>query len=349
MTTLNQRISLLSFLGDLFRDISLPNPKSRVTEAEQLKDALPVIQESNPWFTPESVYRAISIWGQTLSPGAISEWISKYNLSGIPRASRSVMVIMAGNIPMVGMHDFICTLLAGHRFIGKLSSKDKLLFPLIKKWITNFDDDWHAYIDFTEKAANDVEVVIATGSNNTSRIIREAYSGTASIIRHNRNSVALLTGKESDADLRGLADDILLFFGLGCRSVSRLFTPPGYDLSKLAGIINDYQFSLPVSMLNNLRYQKALAALHEYRFIDAGKICFIRNEGLNSPVGTVYYSDYNDVKDIEIFRSVNRNNIQCCIGDPEIWDSVTGFGNAQSPALDDYADGIDTMKFLIDL
>lgn len=349
MISFRQRISLLNYLGELFRDISSDRPVRYVKEAEQLTRLLPAVEKANPWFTGNSVLFALRTWGESLYQDKIEKWILPYNLEKNSYECRDIFVIMAGNIPLVGMHDFLCVLLSGHRFTGKLSSRDNLLLPLIKEWITNFDKDWEELITFTAHAGGKAEVVIATGSNNTSRIIRETYSGAKRIIRHNRNSIALLSGKETDAELEKLADDILLYYGLGCRNVSGIFIPANYSLDKLVDIIKNYQIQLPESILNNLIYQRAIASMHSRDLIDAGKVLLIRDEGLNSPIGTVYFSEYRDVNEIKFFRTANMTNIQCVVGNPTVWDGVIGFGKAQKPELYEYADGIDTIEFLMNL
>lgn len=349
MIPLNQRIATLTHLGDLFRDITSNKPVRYVQEAEQLKQLLPVIEKANPWFTGHSVLHVLGTWGESFHQDKIEKWIEPYGLGRIKYEERDVLVIMAGNIPLVGMHDFVCVLLTGHRFTGKLSSRDNILFPLIRDWIIRFDRGWKDYIDLTEDKNYKAGVVIATGSNNTGMIIRQNYPGAKSIIRHNRNSIALLGGGESDEDLEKLAEDIMLYYGLGCRNVSRLFVPRGYSLENLVDKLKNYPVSLPASLLNNLKYQRALAEIHNREFMDAGKLLLIRDVGLNSPIGTVYFSEYSDINEISLFRSLNSINIQCTVGDPEKWDTVTAFGEAQSPPLCEYADGIDTINFLIKL
>lgn len=349
MRSLIHRIKLLQFLGELFRDISSDLPHKFTREFKQLEDQLPAITSSNPWFTADSIYRAISTWGDTLSHTAIKRWHSEYNLSDENGLSRKVLVIMAGNIPLVGFHDFICTIISGHHFLGKLSSRDNILFPLIQSWILEYDNEWENYIELTTSINPEVDIIIATGSNNTSRLISQKFTNVPGIIRHNRNSIGLVSENDNKTDLENLAKDILWYYGLGCRNVSLLFFPADYDLSSFIQIIEKVKMFLPAPFEHNLIYQRAKNSMHNIIVRDAGKILFINDENLNSPLGIVHYTYYSDQDEIDLFRKNNSSQIQCTVGNPDRWTNVIPFGQSQKPELNDYADGIDTLKFLISL
>ncbi len=349
MKPLEHRIALLEFLGDLFRDLSSKVPLKYPRQSKQLQELLPLISTQNPWFTSDSVFQVILTWGQTLSQKAIRKWHSEYYFGERSLTSRVIMVIMAGNIPMVGFHDFLCTLLSGHRFLGKLSSRDNILFPLLRKWILEFDEEWNDYIEFTTDILPEAGVIIATGSNNTSRIIKQQFSGKPMIIRHNRNSIGLLSGNESREDLKEIAKDILWFYGLGCRNISLLYLPDGFDLFSFIQIIKNTKMIIPAPYKNNLSYQRAKAALHNTLYNDAGKLLFVESSELNSPLGLIHYIYYKSSNEIEQFRKIYAEQIQCTVGDPDHWDKVIEFGNSQKPGLSDYADGVDTLEFLINL
>ena len=349
MRPLDKRIELLKFLGQLFRDISSESPIKYQLHARKLQNALPEISQSNNWFSPESVKRVVEIWGDTLNNKAISSWCASYKLNSISAKAKKVMVIMAGNIPLVGFHDFLCTIISGNIFCGKLSSRDKIIFPLILNWILEFDVAWEKYINLSIEPWKDAEIVIATGSNNTSRQIKEQFSHKPLIIRHNRNSIALITGSESEPDLQNLSNDILWYYGLGCRNVSMLWVPIAYDISSLAEIIKKSKINFPEVYQNNLKYQRAKAIIHKTPFYDAEKILFIEDPGLNSSLGTLHFTRYNNIKEFEMYQKMNSEHIQCIVGDTSIWNNAIGFGESQKPGLMDYADGIDTVQFLINL
>ncbi len=349
MRSLIHRIRLLQFLGELFRDISSDLPHKFTSEFKQLEDQLPAIMTSNPWFTADSVYRIVSTWGETLRPEAIEEWHSEYNLSDENGESRKVLVIMAGNIPLVGFHDFICTILSGHRFVGKLSSRDNILFPLIQSWILEYDNEWESYIELTSSINPEIDVIIATGSNNTSRLMSQKFANVPGIIRHNRNSIGLVSAYDNKTDLENLAKDILWYYGLGCRNVSLLFIPTDYDLNPFFQILEKFKMFLPAPFENNIIYQRAKNSMHNIKVKDAGKILMINAASLNSPLGIVHYTYYNNPTDIDLFRTNNSSKIQCTVGNPNKWINVIPFGQSQKPELNDYADGVDTLKFLISL
>ncbi len=352
MRPLAKRIDLLKFLGQLFRDISSDLSTNFYPQSTKLKNTLPEVEQTNPWFTPESVLRVFKIWGETLTDEAINSWLSSYNLNSSSHKTKKVMVIMAGNIPLVGFHDFLCTIISGHIFWGKLSSRDKILFPLIRDWILEFDDAWKDYIKLDIAPKNNAEVVIATGSNNTSRLIKELFSNKPLIIRHNRNSIALITGDESELELQNLSFDILWYYGLGCRNISLLWVPDKYDLTKLVKIIQDIKMDLPVVYENNLKYQRAKAVMHKIPVYDADKLLFIENPELDSSLGTLHFTRYKNTEQINLFQKLNTENIQCSVcsvGNMSKWNNTIGFGKSQKPDLMDYADGIDTVQFLINL
>ncbi len=349
MRPLDRRFALLEFLGELFRDISSEVPDKYPRQAQQLQDQLKTISHLNPWFTSDSVYLAISNWGQSLTSNSILSWASGYDLPGDFVIPKTVMVIMAGNIPMVGFHDFLCTILSGHRFVGKLSSRDRILFPMVIEWILEFDQDWKTFLQFATSIPPDPEIIIATGSNNTSRLISQRFAGRSMIVRHNRNSIGLLSGEESESELENLADDILLYYGLGCRNVSMILLPVGFELSTLTRIIERTDMILPSPFENNLKYQRAKAGMHDIPFTDAGKILFINKNELNSPLGIIHFSYYKNPFEAELFRTENSNQIQLTVGNPAVWKNVIPFGNSQKPGLSDYADGVDTLEFLINM
>ncbi len=349
MRPLHQRKELIKYLGQLFRGVSSDGKGEFRQHAISLENKIPEIIQSNQWFTRESIYRVIKIWGDTLEEKEIEAWESIYNDHLNSTHSKKVMVIMAGNIPLVGFHDFLSTIITGHHFMGKLSSRDNILFPLIKDWIIDFDPGWEEYIQLSTKPFPDIDALIATGSNNTAKFIERRYSGKPKIIRHNRNSLAILSGEESEQELERLSQDILWYYGLGCRNTSLLFIPEDYELNNFIKILEEFNTELPKPYINNLRYQRSKALMHKIDIVDAGKILLIPNPGLNSPLACLYIRRYSNPDEIHSFRNENQDNIQCVVGKPEIWTDALDFGMSQLPGLKDYADGIDTIDFLLGL
>ena len=347
MIALEKRTGLITMIGEIFRDLSSDHPGVYKQEYDSLQAVLDKIQSANPWFTPFSVKHSIKVWGQTLTYSNVSEWAASYRLNDTRREIKRVNVIMAGNLPLVGFHDFLSVLITGYKFIGKMSSKDNILFPLISDWIFNYDKTWEDYIDLKTEIDTEPQILIATGSNNTSRLIKGKYPGIPSIIRHNRNSIGVVKGDETKEDLELLAQDIMLHYGLGCRNISLLFIPSRWEIKALVNTIKDFEIPLPEPYLNNLKYQKAKLTINKIKYIDAGKMLLLYGDLLHSPLGTVNLMKYDSIDEIRTFININKGNIQCTAGSPAYIQGAIPFGESQSPDLMDYADGIDTVQFLL--
>ncbi len=300
----------------------------------------------NPFFTPREVNRAVSAWASLLTQENLKRWIQPYVFSSHAPA-KQVLVIMAGNIPLVGFHDFLSVLVSGHKFTGKLSSKDSILLPWIADQLINIEPDFMGRISFQVNPDSRPDAVIATGSSNSARFFKQDYGNLPHIIRKNRSSPAVLNGSENSMDLTGLASDILDFYGLGCRNVSKIFIPPGYDFRDLADCLQNYKELDPIDpYLHNLVYQRARLELLKVPYIDAGNILLVEKPGFHSPVGVVFTEEYVSRQDLKLKLSARLNDIQCIVGNaPDRFNPVP-FGTSQNPALWDYADGIDTLAFL---
>ncbi|MBX2940384.1 MAG: acyl-CoA reductase [Ferruginibacter sp.] len=295
----------------------------------------------NPWFVPEFTQLAAqSISQQFLSEEALRHWIGHYHINN-SISPRMVGIVMAGNIPLVGFHDFIAVFISGHYQRIKLSSKDEVLW----KHILSVLDSWHP--DFSTRvhiASNlkDCDAYIATGSTNTSRYFETYFAKYPHIIRKGKTSVALLTGKESDADLESLSHDVHRYFGRGCRSVTKLYVPKGYDFVPLLDAFKNYHwFAEHHRYKNNFDYQLALLLLNGQFYMTNGSILLVENDGVVPPVGMLYYSYYSP----EATPHLEPNEqIQCVARNGQI-----PFGQTQLPDLCAYADGVDTMQFLLGL
>jgi len=250
---------------------------------------------------------------------------------------------MAGNIPLVGFHDFICVFLSGHNSIIKLSNNDKFILPFLTDLI-NLDSDRVVYLDNMLK---DYHGVIATGSDNTSRYFEYYFKNKNSIIRKNRNSIAILDGEESDCDLKSLSHDILTYFGLGCRNVSKLYVPRNYNFDSFFNsifsykeLINNHKYA------NNYDYNKAIFLMSEYKFLDNGFFIVIEGEEMHSPISTINYEYYDNISLLREKINQQEDKIQCIVSNIEFKGKVD-FGETQNPSLNQYADNIDVMNFLL--
>lgn len=314
-----------------------------------LEAAIQKSHSINPWFIPEFTHRAINaIADQYLDEAKCKQWLESYSSSnGKPLR---VGIVMAGNVPLVGFHDLMCVLASGHDPVIKLSEKDSVLSRFITdEWI-KIDPSLASRISFTEKLEN-FDAVIATGSNNSSRYFEYYFRDYPHILRRNRNGVAVLTGDETPPELKSLSKDIFLYFGLGCRNVSKLYVPDGYDFSGWDEAISEWKYlSDHNKYRNNLEYNLAIYIINRVPHIAFEQLILKEDKMIASRIGCVHYEYYDEEEQLISNLEVRRNEIQCIVSvDPvKGWDHVRP-GQSQYPQLHQYADGIDTMKFLTSL
>lgn len=298
---------------------------------------------SNAWFTQEFIDLACkNIANEFLNVTKLQAWVNHYHLDDniIPK---NVGVVMAGNIPLVGFHDFLCLFISGHTQTIKLSSKDNVLLKHLVSKLYEWNAGSAQAIKFAE-ILKDCDAYIATGSNNSSRYFDYYFGRYPSIIRKNRTSVAILNGKESEENLMHLADDIQQYFGLGCRNVTKLFVPEGYDFVPLLKALEKYNyFEDHTKYKNNYDYYLALLIMNNQYYMTNKNIIMVENENLFSPISQLNYEYYNDEQKVRD-QLKQDNNVQCIIGVDDM-----PFGKAQVPGLYDYADNVDTMAFLLSL
>lgn len=300
--------------------------------------------EFNGWFTKDNVLSAFSKWGKILTVNNLNYWTSQYNLN--PDSPLNIGVIMAGNIPLVGFHDFLSVLISGHHIIVKQSSSDTYFLPLITKYLEYVAPEFKGRIHFTEERLSGFDAVIATGSNNTARYFDYYFGKYPSIIRRNRNSVAILTDNESEEDLKNLGEDIFRYFGLGCRSVSKLYVPQGYDFDKFFRAIYDFkEFIYYDKYVNNYDYNKAVYLMSQFKLLENGFLMLKEDASYSSPIATLFYEFYEDAKALEQKLQDDKDAIQCIVGKSDRINTVD-FGATQTPQLWDYADDVDTLAFL---
>ena len=304
-------------------------------------------KEYNGWFNDENVLFSIENWAKSLSESNLKKWTVSYAIT--ENFTKKIAVIMAGNIPLVGFHDFLSVLISGNNVIAKLSSNDKHFLPLIAKYLEHVEPEFKGKIEFTEGELNNFDAVIATGSNNTARYFDYYFGKYPSIIRKNRNSVAVLTGNETKEELEKLGEDIFRYFGLGCRNVSKLFVPKEYDFDSLFEAVYSYHEIINYTKYqNNYDYNKAVYLMSLFKLQENGFLMLKEDPSYSSPIATLFYEYYDSEK--EIFEKLNTDvdSIQCVVSNLTIEDRIE-FGKTQTPNLWDYADGVDTLKFIIDL
>jgi len=305
---------------------------------------------ANPWFTAAGIRYALNALGEAMSPANMERWLLPYMhaLEKPGRAGKSVGVVTAGNIPLAGFHDFMCVLLSGNEFCGRLSGQDNVLLPAIASFMISARPEWKERIRFTDEPLRDVDAIIATGSDNTYRYFEYYFSRFPHILRKNRNGVAILGGLESEDELFGLASDVMLYFGLGCRSVARLYVPDDYDLPKLLPFFEPWEWVIRHNKyFNNYEYQKSIRIVNKQAFFDFGNLMLVEEPGLASPVSVLRYERYSSLPALELMLEVQKEQLQCVVsGLPLALPHVLP-GNAQKPELWDYADGSDTLAFLL--
>jgi hypothetical protein len=349
--TLESRITALSKLGDVLSvfcsETSSPSnyDENYLKYFELLNQGLESAYQANPWFTKPNILFSLKTWGSLLNKNNIETWLNNYSFKKVE--PKKVAIIMAGNIPLVGFHDFLCVLIIGHKVLAKQSSNDKVLLNVLRNILCDIEPDFKSSIEFTEERLNNFHAVIATGSNNTARYFDHYFGKYPHIIRRNRHSIAILTGKESSDELDALSDDIFRYYGLGCRNVSKLYVPKNYNFDaffnaiyKWHPIIHEHKYA------NNYDYNKAVYLMSEFDMLDNGFIVLKEDQELSSPIATLNYEYYDKKESLVSKLALLDHEIQCVVSNGFTENEIY-FGQTQSPGLAAYADGLDTVEFLL--
>jgi hypothetical protein len=330
---LQQRVHVLVQLGNYM-----------LSQEQEWKDVKEKAFRYNQWFLPMFLETAVrNISNGFLKKEILDSFVAKYNLPDENKHPKKVGIVMAGNIPLVGFHDFLSVFLTGHKAVVKLSSKDDILLKHLAEKLKNFSPETDQYIVFQDML-KDCDAYIATGSNNTSRYFEYYFKKYPHIIRKNKTSVAVLTGKETAEEMDKLADDVHLFFGLGCRNVTKIYVPVNYDFVPLLDVFNKYSYlTTNNKYMNNYDYQLSLLILNKKSYMTNGSLLMVEEPSVFSPIAQLHYEYYNDEK--KLMQELKTNDdIQCIVGTDQI-----NFGEAQCPAIDNFADGVDTIRFLLEL
>ncbi len=296
----------------------------------------------NGWFTKENVQRALIDWSNLLSSEKMNEWLSNYSFS---ENKKEVGVIMAGNIPLVGFHDFVSTVLSGNIAVCKLSSDDNTLLPALLETMVKWNPDFSSHFRLTAGKLGNIDALIATGSNNSVQHFEQYFGHLPHIFRRNRTSVAILNGTETEDERKALGADIFTYYGLGCRNVSHLLLPENYNIDLFfTGIFEYHDIIYNKKYGNNYDYNKAIFLMNKFNLLDNNFLLLRETEDLHSPLAMVHHHVYKSKADIEAYLKLHEDSIQAIIGHDYL-----PFGSAQSPAWNDYADGVDTMEWLTNL
>ncbi len=350
---LQQRITAFVKLGEFLSQFS----KVKVEKKENInyndlffegfKNQLKLAEETNGWFSKENVAFAINGWVESLTYENLNKWLSNYTFSN--KQPKTVAIIMAGNIPLVGFHDFLSVLISGHNALIKQSSNDKHLLPYLAKYLEYIEPEFKGKIEFTDKKLENFDAVIATGSNNTARYFEYYFKDKPSIIRNNRNSVAILNGHETLEDMKALSEDIFRYYGLGCRNVSKLYVPKNYNFDLFfKGIYHWHPIIEKAKYANNYDYNKAVYLMSEFDMLENGFLMIKEDSSAVSPIATVFYETYDDYSQLKAKLQEEKKSIQCIVSNGFIENEIA-FGKTQKPQLWDYADDVDSIEFLLEI
>jgi len=349
---IEQQLAALAQLGHLLgllgRSAKWPGHACGLNEAEyaEMESAVAVAHQQNNWFTGVNVRHAFGAWANALSDTAMQTWVKSYPELGKPRThQRTVGLVLAGNLPLVGWHDVLCVLISGHRALIKSSGQDHVLLSALITALDRLLPGTAGLLEITHGKLDRIDAVIATGSNNTSRYFEYYFKHMPRIVRKSRTSMAILDGTETPEELTALGEDIFRYFGMGCRNVSKLYLPLDYDLDRVFNAIFPWKDIVHHNKYaNNYDYQRALWLLDQVAFLENGFVLLKEDTALASPMGAIYYERYLDRSKVEERIAEQAALIQCVVGHGHV-----PFGQSQFPALSDYADGVDTVEFLLSL
>jgi hypothetical protein len=342
-------VELGKFLSQftLEKQVQNPNVLHNDLYFEKFKTLIELSQSHNGWFTPEQVYFSVQSWAEALTENNLIVWLSNYDFSKVE--SKTVSLILAGNIPLVGFHDFLSVLISGHKALVKTSSNDQHLIKFLANYLISVEPHLSNHIAFTDGKLENFDAIIATGSNNTARYFEFYFKNKPNIIRKSRNSVAVLNGKESHEDLVNLGEDIFRYFGLGCRNVSKLFLPKDYSFENFFQALYEQKDVIYYEKYsNNYDYNKAVFLMSNFKLLDNEFLTLKEDPSYASPISSLFYEYYDDITDLQNRLSKDAEQIQCIVSSNLIDNSI-GFGQTQKPKLWDYADNVDTLAFLIPL
>src|SRR5690606_23088506 len=334
--TIHQRKDHLILLGKFLGEFATENASENAYPQnqplyEKFDMEIDKAKHYNGWFTRENIEFSLKQWSEALTEDNLNTWLTPYDTGNI--SPKTVGIIMAGNIPLVGFHDFISVLLSGHNVLVKQSSNDQRLLPVIADFLINLDPEYKERIAFTDGRMLNFDAVIATGSNNTARYFEYYFKDKPSIIRKNRNSVAILSGEETKAELEALGNDIFRYFGLGCRNVSKLYVPENYDFDSFYKSMEPwYHLTNHAKYANNYDYNKAVYLMSEFKFLDNGFLVLRPSEEWSSPISTLFFENYKDKHQLKKTTENNREKIQCIVSSGFDKEEIL-FGQTQHPKL----------------
>ena len=340
---ISKRIEAFARLGEAIRDFlgEEATPIYGATLSAAVKRASVV----NPWFTEEFVRMALSSWAEVLTAEKLYSFVAGRKFSS--QKPRRVAVITAGNIPLVGFHDFLSVLISGNIFVGKLSSKDNILLPALASVLIDLAPAFEGRIIFEKELLKNFDAVIATGSDNSARYFDYYFGKYPSVIRRNRSSVAVIHKGDGEAVYRELGKDIFYYFGLGCRSVSKIYVPEDFEFEPFMNALNAFEnIAENTKYFNNYEYNKAVFLVNRTEHFDTGFLLLKEDESMSSAVATLNFEYYENEEALYRNLMLQKHKLQCLVSSKFDGDIVVKPGKTQFPALTDWADGINILEFL---
>ena len=348
---LSDRIRAFSILGDFLGQFTDDTKDSKLSDLnntyfDALKLEIIKAEVNNRWFVERNVLFAIDSWAKLLKEDLLRRWVESYKFSD---KGQNIGVVQAGNIPLVGFHDFLSVLISGHNFIGKASSKDDNLPRFLSDILISIEPSFKDKISWVERLSN-YDAVIATGSDNTARYFEYYFGKKPNIIRKNRSSWAIITGEETKEDLYKLGEDIFNYYGLGCRNISKIFVPDAYDFTSFFEAIEPFKWVYNNNKYaNNFDYNQSVYLMNQIKFLENGFFMVKEDVNFHSPLSVAFYENYSTMSFVHERIKAHKNDIQLIASARGEISNTIPFGQAQTPQLWDYADNIDTLKFLSEL
>lgn len=324
----------------------LTNENQNSQEAFRLRllEAIEKSRQFNGWFADKMVRSSLHGIAQWLSKDSLSAWVENYREGIDLMKGKKVAIICAGNIPLVGFHDVLTVFISGHKAVIKLSSDDKWLIPELIDTLVELEPRFKEFFHFTDERLDTFDAVIATGSNNTSRYFEYYFRDKPHLIRKNRSSVAILAGNETSEELEGLASDIFLYYGLGCRNVSKVFLPEGFEMDRLFKSFMACSWVMENNKyMNNYNYHKTLYLMNGDPLLDNEFIVLKESKELHAPVGVLYFEYFRELDEVTKYLRTQEEELQCIVG------LENSLGSTQKPRLEDYADNFNTLEFLVNI
>jgi len=346
MFDINHTIKVFAELGSFlaqFANGSNSGHHLNNTFFDKFENAVLYAEAKNKWFTRSVQQQAFAAWALSLQEEKLQEWMSRYPEFKVPEVPKRVGIVMAGNIPLVGFHDFLTVILTGNIVLAKMAKDDAQFLPIIKEMLVEMAPELNERIFLVERIQKP-DAVIATGSNNSARYFESYFEKYPHVIRKNRTSVALISGDENEEDLSALGSDIFSYYGLGCRNVSKIYVPRNYDLNQIfAAIVGFDDVAINNKYVNNYEYYRTVYMLNKIPFLENGFVIFKEDTSLHTPIAVIHYEYYDVFNAVQNHMAEKADELQCVVGNGK---GLIPFGKTQQPELWDYADGVDTVDFL---